>query len=216
MPLYLQKDIENGNRIAVWKATESVDELTEMATLSKEDEKKLSSFRLDSRKKEWLAVRILIKELLGESRQIYYKSSGAPYFKGSNMEIGISHTMGYAGIALATFPVSLDMEKATPRIERVFERFVNDNEKEFIPPEKKPEYYNLIWCAKETLFKLLDRRDVVFKDNLKIRPLTMSDKGLITADIDFPDLRCEVTMGYEVLPDFTLVYYIKHFGDDIR
>ncbi len=215
MPLYLQKDLENGNRIAVWQTTESVEELSLMAGLCEEDETKLLSFRLESRKKEWLAVRVLVKKLLGESPRIHYKNTGAPYFKDVDMEIGISHTRGYAGIALAPFRTSLDMEKATPRIERVYQRFVSEQEMRFIPHEGRIEYYNLIWCAKETLFKLLDRRDVVFKDNLKIVPLTISDKGQITAEVVFPDLKCEVTMGYEVLPDFTLVYYIKHTGDDI-
>ena len=216
MPLYLRKDIESGNRIAVWEITESVEELTALAGLCDEDRQKAESFRLETRKKEWLAVRVLVKEMLGESRHILYKKSGAPYFDDPGLNIGITHSNGYAGIAIAPMPTSLDMEKASPRIERVYQRFVNDAELSFIPEENRISYYNLIWCAKETLFKLLDRRDVVFKDNLNIRPLKMESKGTVTADVSFPGLKCEVVMGYEVMPEFTLVYYIKHSGDDIR
>ena len=216
MPLYLHKELENGNRLAVWQAVESVEELLERAGLCEEDRQTLDSFRLESRKKEWLAVRVLVKELLGDGVPIHYKKSGAPYFKDIDMQIGISHSNGFAGVALSPHRTSLDMEKATPRIERVYQRFVNDSEMEFIPHEQRIEYYNLIWCAKETLFKLLDRRDVVFKENLNVKPLKMEKEGIVSAGVSFPDLRCEVTMGYEVMPDFTLVYYIKHTGDDIR
>ncbi len=215
MPVYLQKELKNGNRIAVWEITETADELLSMVSLSSRDEQKLASFRLDSRKREWLAVRVLVKKMLGENREIFYKSSGAPFFKDQEMQIGISHTKGFAGVALAPFRTSLDMEKASPKIERVCRRFVNEAEKQYIPHENRIEYYNLIWCAKETLFKLLDRRDVVFKENLNIKPLVMEKKGTIIADVMFPDLKSEVTLGYEVTPGFTLVYYINHTGNDI-
>jgi len=215
MPVYLKKELENGNRIAVWEITETVEELYGKVNLNEEDEQKLTSFRLESRKKEWLAVRVLVKELLGKTHDIFYKRSGAPYFKDIDLQIGISHTKGFAGVAVAPFRTSLDMEKASPKIERVSTRFVNDFEKQYIPHEKRIEYYNLIWCAKETLFKLLDRRDVVFKDNLLIVPLVMGNNGKIVAKVRFPDLKCEVTMGYDVTPYFTLVYYINHTGDDI-
>jgi len=216
MPLYFQDEFENGNRIAVWEITETIEELTYMADLCEDDKQKSVSFRLEARKKEWLAVRVLVKELLGKSHRIFYKKSGAPYFNDIDLHIGISHTNGFAGIAIAPVRTSLDMEKALPRIERVYQRFVNDDELNFIPSDDRINYYNLIWCAKETLFKLLDRHDVVFKENLNIRPLKMKQKGTVTADVSFPDIKWAVTMGYEVMPEFTLVYYIKHTGDDLR
>ena len=216
MPLYLEKKLENGSRIAVWKITENVEELLSLADLCEDDKKKLNSFRLETRKKEWLAVRVLVKELLGKSHRIFYRKSGAPYFNDIGLHIGISHTNGFAGIAVAQVRTSLDMEKASPRIEKVFQRFVNDDELSFIPSGDRIDYYNLIWCAKETLFKLLDRHDVVFKENLNIRPLKMKQKGTVTADVSFPNIEWAVTMGYEVMPEFTLVYYIKHTGDDLQ
>jgi 4'-phosphopantetheinyl transferase EntD len=216
MPLYLKKELENRNTIAVWEITETVEELTSMVDLLEDDKQKLASFRLEARKKEWLAVRVLVKKLLGKSRRIFYKESGAPYFNDIDLHIGISHTNGFAGIAVAPMKTSLDMEKASPRIERVFQRFVNEDELSFIPSDDRINYYNLIWCAKETLFKLLDRHDVIFKKNFNVRPVRMKPKGTVTADVSFPDVNCEVIMGYEVMPEFTLTYYIKHTGDDIQ
>ena len=212
MPLLLKIDAENGNTIGVWQANESVDELSGMLDLHKDDKKTLNGFRLESRKKEWLAVRVLLKELAGEEHRIMYKKNGAPFLKNSDLHIGISHTKGFAGVAIAPFPVSLDMEKASPRIERVYQRFVNETEEAFIPENEKTDYYNLIWTAKETLFKLYDRQDVVFKENFLIEPFILSEKGAVKARVMFDDFTAQVLMHYEILPEFTLTYYIKSSG----
>ena len=212
MPLFFKINAENGNTIGVWHANESVDELLGMLDLHEDDKIKLNSFRLESRKKEWLAVRVLIKELSGEEHRIFYKNNGAPYLRSGDLHIGISHTKGFAGVAIAPFPTSLDMEKATPRIERVYQRFVNEDEKSFIPADKKTDYYNLIWTAKETLFKLYGRQDVIFKENLLIEPFVISEKGEIKARVMFDDFSSKVLMRYQIFPEFTLTYYLKSYG----
>ena len=215
MPQYLKIDAENGNRVMVWQITESFDELHAMVQLSAEDEATLGAFRLEARKKEWLAVRVLVKELLSDNYRIYYKKSGAPFFKDNDLHIGISHTNGFAGVSVAPFPTALDMEKASHRIERVFQRFVRDDELAFIPVHERIDYYNAIWAAKETLFKLFDRKDVVFKERFVINPFTLSDNGEITAQVNFDGNHCDVLMRYKITPFFTLIYYVNRTGDDI-
>jgi len=215
MPEYLKIDAENGNRVMVWQITESFDELHSMVQLSDEDEATLSSFRFEPRKKEWLTVRVLVKKLLGDNYRIYYKKSGAPFFKDKKLHIGISHTNGFAGISVAPFPTALDMEKASPRIERVCQRFVRDDELAFIPENERVDYYNAIWAAKETLFKLFDRKDVVFKERFIINPFSLSDNGKITAKVNFNGNHCDVLMRYKITPFFTLIYYVNKSGDDI-
>ncbi|NPA36818.1 MAG: 4'-phosphopantetheinyl transferase superfamily protein [Chlorobi bacterium] len=210
MPLYFQTTAGEGNKIAVWHITESYGELCKMVDVSREEKDKVESFRLESRKKEWMAVRVLVKRLLGEYHKIFYTPTGAPYFKSLNKRLGITHTNGYAGIATGNEPVALDMEKASPRIGRVYTRFVNENEMSFIKKEdNRIGYFNLIWTAKETLFKLYDRQDVIFKDNLNIRPFNLSGEGHITADVIFEDLKEMVEMHYRIFPDFTLTWYEK-------
>ncbi len=215
MPQYLKIDIENGSRVMVWQITESFEELHAMVQLSDEDEVTLSSFRFEPRKKEWLAVRVLVKELLGDDYRIYYKQSGAPYFKDKDLHIGISHTNGFAGVSVAPFPTALDMEKASPRIERVCQRFVRDDELAFIPEYERVDYYNAIWAAKETLFKLYDRKDVVFKERFVINPFSLTNEGEITVRVNFDGKHSVVLMRYRVTPFFTLIYYVNKSGDDI-
>ncbi len=215
MPVYLKIDSENRSRVMIWQITESFEELHAMVRLSDEDEATLSSFRFEPRKKEWLAVRVIVKNLLGDDYRIYYKQSGAPFFKDKNLHIGISHTNGFAGVSVAPFPTALDMEKASPRIERVCQRFVRDDELAFIPENERVNYYNAIWAAKETLFKLYDRKDVVFKERFVINPFILTNEGEITAKVNFDGNHSVVLMRYRVTPFFTLIYYVNKSGDDI-
>ena len=215
MPVYLKIDAENGNRVMVWQITESLNELHAMVHLSEQDEATLNSFRFEPRKREWLAVRVLVKELLGDDYTIFYKDSGAPFFKDKNLHIGISHTNGFAGVSIAPFATALDMEKASPRIERVCQRFVRADELAFIPENMRVEYFNAIWASKETLFKLFDRKDVVFKERFVIAPFILSVMGEITAHVNFGGKNSDVLMRYKETPYFTLIYYVNRSGDDI-
>jgi len=215
MPIYLNIDAENRNRLMVWQITESFENLYSMVKLSDEDEATLKSFRFAPRKKEWLAVRVIVKQILGDDFRIFYKKSGAPYFKDSKLYIGISHTNGFAGVSIAPYPTALDMEKASPRIERVCQRFVRDDEMAYIPKKRKIDYYNAIWAAKETLFKLFDRKDVVFKERFVIPPFTLAPEGEITANVNFDGIHSDVLMGYRETPYFTLIYYVNRAGNDL-
>ncbi len=215
MPIYLKIDAENENRVGVWKITESFEELYAMLNLSDEDKETLNSFRFEPRKKEWLAVRALVKVLLGDDYRICYKESGAPFFKDKELYLGISHTNGFASVSIAPYATALDMEKASPRIERVYKRFVREDEMSFIPDLERIDYFNAIWTAKETLFKLFDRKDVVFKERFMISPFVLSDEGEITAHVNFDGMHSDVLMRYKVTPYFTLIYYVNKTGDDV-
>ena len=215
MPVYLKIEAENGNRVLVWQITESLEELQAMVQLSDEDEATLNTFRFEPRKREWLTVRVLVKELLGDDCRICYKESGAPFFKDKDLYIGISHTNGFAGVSVAPYATALDMEKASPRIERVYKRFVRDDEMAFIPEHERIDYFNAIWAAKETLFKLFDRRDVVFKERFVICPFILSNEGEITAQVNFDGIHSDVLMKYKETPYFTLIYYVNKSGDDV-
>ena len=69
---------------AVWRVDESIDELESMLGYKLEDSNQ-------KRLKERTAVRVLLKNLLGEDTPILYKNSGKPYLE-NGMFVSISHT----------------------------------------------------------------------------------------------------------------------------
>ena len=75
MPLF-RKYSEESSTIAIWKVEESVDELRALLSNFSFYEEGYARISSDKRKLEWLAVRVLLKELCGEEKEIAYHPSG--------------------------------------------------------------------------------------------------------------------------------------------
>jgi len=126
---------------------------------------------IENRKREWLSIRVLIKELLGEEKEILYNSLGKPYLSDNSYYISISHTKGYAALILnKENEVAIDIERITPRIENIRERFVNEEEEKALSQTNELIHLLLYWSAKESLFKRLGVENVDFKTQLHISP----------------------------------------------
>ena len=156
---------------AVREIRESVDEL--MAMLEKKDLyfphlKQISS---ESRKREWLTVRVLLKEMLDEEKKILYTSTGKPYLSDNSYQISISHTKGFVAVALhPEMKVGIDIEHISQRIQKIRSRFMNKKEEANLDKEHEEMHLLLHWSAKESIFKLLEEQDVDFETYLHINP----------------------------------------------
>jgi len=125
----------------------------------------------ENRKREWLAIRVLLKELLGEEKEILYNSLGKPYLSDNSFHISISHTKGYAALILnKEKEVAIDIEKISAKVEKVRKRFVSEEEEKALSPSGELVHLLLYWSAKESLFKMLGVENVSFKSDLHILP----------------------------------------------
>jgi len=123
------------------------------------------------RQREWLTIRVLLKKIFGEERQISYTPAGRPYLAGSSYHISISHTKGYAAVAVDdTYPVAVDIEQISPRVEKLRSRFMNEREEKNLSKTCPLIHSLLHWSAKEALFKYMDEGDIDFKSQLHIHP----------------------------------------------
>jgi len=125
----------------------------------------------ENRKREWLAIRVLLKEMLGEEKEILYNSIGKPYLSDNSFHISISHTKGYAALIInKENEVAIDIEKISSKVENVRKRFVSEEEEESLSQSNERIHLLLFWSAKETLFKRLGVESVDFKTHLHIQP----------------------------------------------
>ncbi|GHV58474.1 siderophore biosynthesis protein [Bacteroidia bacterium] len=125
----------------------------------------------ESRQREWLTVRVLLKNILGEEKQVLYTESGKPYIVDSSCYISISHTKGYVAVALdEKQPVAIDIERISSRVENIRSRFMNEIEEQNLSKTHPVIHLLLHWSAKETLFKYLDESDIEFQSQLYIHP----------------------------------------------
>lgn len=210
MPLFSK--IENTNAtMAIWQMTESLQELEAMYKVKPSEMAVYTGFRNDRRRKEWLTVRILLKEMLGKDTEICYRGSGKPYLKDSSHCISITHTIGYVGIRLASHPVALDMEYYSKRVLHLTDRYVSKKEMKYIPEggedcRDRITAALIIWSAKETLFKLFDFQEVLFDQHVFISNLKLGNSGHFKGSVIKDGFQADVRLTYEVHNDLILVY----------
>ncbi len=140
--------------ITVWRITESEEELLNSLPEEKRYGEEASRlFRAGIRRREWLAVRVMLHRLLGEKVSIGYRANGSPYLLGSPLFISISHTKNYAALALHTRSVGIDIESPGGQALRLVDKFLSAEEQRFLFNEDAEERAVEAWSAKEAAFK---------------------------------------------------------------
>ena len=166
------------NGLGIWKIEESFDTLYSGLQNKELYEPFLNKAASPSRKIEWIAVRRLLKEMLGYEAEISYHANGAPFLRNSPFHISISHTKGFVAILLhESKKTGVDIEYYSDRIVKIAHKFINP-EKEYISQEKKILHLLLHWSAKEALFKILGKEKLFFDTDLLVKPFEIkSDCG---------------------------------------
>ncbi|GHT74691.1 siderophore biosynthesis protein [Bacteroidia bacterium] len=168
MEFHISENNSTGSIIGIATLTDSSEEL-----LNRLENKELySSFMekpAEHRKREWLSVRVLLKEMLCEEKEIHYTGFGKPYLADHSYHISISHTKGFAAVILnKNKQVAIDIEQIAPRVERIRNRFMNETEEKNLSKKNPLLHLLLHWSAKETLYKWLNEPHINFQTQLHI------------------------------------------------
>ena len=206
MPIY--RTYKQGDLlVGVWKVDETVEQLRSMFHQFSIYEEGFMRFSTEKRKQEWLAVRVLLKELCGEEKEIAYLPSGKPYLEDGSTFVSFSHTSGYVAVALhPSAEVGVDIEQYGTRVQRVASRFIREDEK--VSVDSGDEIYTLLlhWSAKETMFKLMEDEAVDFIKHLHILPFVPEESGTFHACEYRSGQEQEFLIHYDTHPDYVLTF----------
>ena len=210
MPDYIHHTFAGGG-IAFWHITETSDELYALLGTQRYDDQ-LQTMTNEGRRAEWLAVRLLVKELFGFQCEVAYHPTGRPYLKGSDVHISISHTKGYAAVAYHhDAPIGMDIEYISSRVERIASRFTTQEEAAYIDGHDEPvrQMCHLInWSAKETLYKLFDSPSLAeFKEVFHIAPYTLAECGTMNATVCDAG-KSMLAVSYRTFPEFVCTWAV--------
>ena len=207
MPLYRTYS-EGEFLLGIWKSDETTEQL--LASLEHKDwyREKLAVFS-ERRKHEWLSVRVLLKALCGEEKEIAYYSSGRPYLKDGSRYISISHTRGYVAVALhSSCEVGMDIEQYGTRVRKVASRFIRSDEESTMMEGDEVYALLLHWSAKEVMFKCMNTPEVDFREHLRIFPFTVTEKGAFSAEEYRTPEQRKFEIRYLLHPDFVLTWQV--------
>ncbi len=205
--LIRKESIDKNCLIGIWEITETRDELLDMLSPENKEQAQSQLLNIKSKKRtlEWLSTRVVLQLLTDDNKTINHTAQGEPFLSDNSYQISISHSNNHVVVLLHKHnKVGVDIENYSSRILKIEKRFIS--EEEFINSENRTLHLMLHWCAKETLYKLMDSTEIIFKQHLHILPFKVENKGIIQATESFTDSQTNFDIHYEVNDDFVLTW----------
>lgn len=166
---------------------------------------KVANLKPESRRRlEVLAVRCLLKDMMGDEQKIVYNENGAPSFSSGTQYLSISHTDGFVAAVIGEKPVGIDIERRGRRVEKVVSKFMQDSEIALAETIDKLLAMHLIWSAKEAAFKVLGQ-DYYDLQNLTCVTKIDFENKIMNMNVSGKD---PLTIHFDYTEEFVLCYLI--------
>ncbi|MGC8803201.1 MAG: 4'-phosphopantetheinyl transferase superfamily protein [Bacteroidales bacterium] len=210
MGMIFNKMIEEDCFLGMWEIEEDYEQLLSQLQLTPDEMAIVGGFRNYQRKLEWLSVRVLINQMLNRPCRIVYNGSRKPFLECNTYHVSISHSHQLTAVLLSTsHKVGIDLEYMSHQIHRIAHKFIN--EKEYITTNISLQRLHLYihWCAKEALYKICDKQDINFKQNLTILPFEVDSQGTIVGYVDNRFGHDEFRLHYTTYDGYVIVWCKK-------
>ncbi len=196
MPLISIEEIKPGVKLGLWRMEPcAADMLKRYPTFADLVDDKMKP---NQRMLERLSVAALVREMTGcDTPRIEHLPNGAPTFDGYH--ISISHTRGFAAVILSTeHEVAVDIEYPSDRVERIASKFIR-------PDEQADSIERMLvnWCAKETVYKLLNSENLHYFD-MRVLPYEIRNTG--TLCVENLKRSCLVNVVYRQTGDYFITF----------
>ncbi len=133
--------------------------------LTNQEKEKIATFKNQSRIDSFVETRWLVHSIF-PGNTIRYNTLGAPHLYPLNGFLSISHSGAFCGIAFSKEKkIGLDMECYSEKAHRVRSKFLHPDEEQFAISAKMD---TIIWSAKEALYKISEKNQLIFKTQLRI------------------------------------------------
>ena len=182
MPLYLRKKLDNKAEIAVWQITETEDELLNLTSVPTDELEEISLFRVESHRKQKLAVRALINEMFEEKMYLNHHDNGKPYLENCATNISITHTDKYVAVIIhEEEELGIDIESLDRDFSVVEQKALSEDEIDDLEKDKRNEQLAIYWCAKEAIFKRMSQNRVDFAEQIEVEKFNLRKEGELEA-----------------------------------
>ncbi len=205
MPLYKTLTPNSKTTIKIWKITESYDDLLQPISLKPDNMKRVLSMKSELHQRGFLSVRHLLAEFGYFDADLIYDDNGKPHLK-DGKHISITHSFTFSGVVVSDSAVGIDIEKQRPKIAVIAHKFM-DYEHLYLDA-LDALYINkltVIWCIKESLYKLFATPGLSFLQNTLVIPFTIED-GSTVAWIDYDDKKYRYDTTFFEFEGFTCAY----------
>ncbi len=184
MPL-IDKKITEAGVLGIWKLTETATDLMSDFRFSEKEKEEFDKIKVERRKKEYIATRILLTEILNKKPEIFYIESGKPLLKNSSKNLSISHSTEYVVVLISENKIGIDVENTQRNIKKIANRFLCNEELERIQKFDDSQTATILyWSAKEAIFKCTDEDGIIFDKQIHIHPFDKKRDGKFSGTLN--------------------------------
>ena len=163
MPLIKSKKVKSGI-IGFWKIADD-DDFLFGESIFQSYHPKWRSYKSDQRKKQVLATRLLLNKISKE-KELNHNQHGKPFLGSAKNHISISHDNNIVVIYISKDRCGVDIQSKKRSVLKIFNRYYNPLD--FANLKKESELF-MLWCAKESLYKIYGDPRVSFKKHLIVQ-----------------------------------------------
>lgn len=207
MPLYKTITPNSQTIVKIWKITESYEDLMSKVTLKPNSMERVLGMKSELHQRGFLSVRHLLQEFEYTDEDLFYDDNGKPHLK-DGKQISITHSFNFSAVIVSDLIVGIDIEKQRDKINVIAHKFI-DYEFDYLNEETK-DYINkltVIWCVKESLYKLFCTPGLSFKQHCLVIPFSIGDNETL-AWIDYKDKKHSYNIRFLEFEGFTCAYAI--------
>jgi phosphopantetheinyl transferase len=204
MPIIKHTNLNENTVLALWKITETKEELLAL----------LTPYLIDNGNNmpnniHWLASRVLLQELFeGKSIELHKNEFNKPSLtiNGKPYTISITHSYEYAAVMFSrSHAVAIDLERIDKRVLRVTHKFIREDE--LFTETDAILYSTIIWSAKETLYKYYGKKELDFRLNLQVYPFVYDANPFVaTGTICKENYQLNLPIHIETIEGYVLTY----------
>ncbi|RFZ81189.1 4'-phosphopantetheinyl transferase [Mucilaginibacter terrenus] len=211
MAIAYRHQVDDDTEFALWRIEEGADELYNQLQL--DDHEKAFTKQLSASKRylHWLGTRVLLRKMLKTDEYIDCKvdAHGKPYLVTLPYHISLSHSFDYAAVMISkTSPVGIDIEQIKQKVERIANKFMNQDELAGINERTKIQQLYVAWCAKEAVYKCHGQKEVSFLDNITLKPFSFEGHGIVDVSLAKADMHIDYEVNYLQYDDY-MIGYVK-------
>ena len=204
MPL-LEKEVTATRAWGLWKIEETEVSLHQLV----ESESIPGEITHPEKRLEFLAVRALVKNLLLEwglgFEGLTKNQYGKPFIKNSSHHVSLSHSYPFVTAILDTEKnVGIDLEHSKAKLLNIVPRMLHATE--LTDAESDITKLCVYWCAKEAMLKVYGKKDLIFAENLLVKPFILQEKGNLVGRIIVKGSETTLSLHYQLFKDFAIVY----------
>ncbi len=205
MPIIEDLTISKDIRLIVWEISETINDLKTEVMLSEDLLKLLHQRKSEIHKKQFLAIRNILKELSIDDQDLLYDESGKPFIRDSQ-NISFSHSDNYAAVIIGKQIVGIDIEIRRDRILKIKEKFLGIELN--YPGDLNSDKALIYWNIKESIFKTVGNSSIDFRKNILVLPLDLNNNYIKSWYLN-DDQIDSYNSYYKISKNYTLAYVIK-------